>query len=82
MAADPALPAAGFGPAADETDSRAAPERTDRDAPIHAVERIHVEEGKRRDMREQLRRGYRAMARINRVLAEEGPIFERIGGLP
>ncbi|MBY6275138.1 CopG family ribbon-helix-helix protein [Symbiobacterium thermophilum] len=66
----------------EQVDGLAALERTDRDALIQEAVRIYVEERKKRDMREQLRRGYREMSRINLTLAEEGPIFERIGSLP
>lgn len=47
-----------------------------RNALILEAVRIYVEERKRRGMREQLRRGYRQMAKINLSLAEEGPVFE------
>ena len=66
----------------EQVDGLAALERTDRDALIREAVRIYVEERKKRDMREQMRRGYREMSRINLTLAEEGPIFERIGSLP
>jgi hypothetical protein len=38
--------------------------------------RIHLYERKKRDMREQMKRGYQQMACLNLSLAEEGPIFE------
>jgi CopG family transcriptional regulator/antitoxin EndoAI len=59
-----------------ELDGLAAVERWNRSTLIREAVRIYVQERKRRDMREQLKRGYRVMARINLTLAEEGPIFE------
>ncbi|HWI65567.1 MAG TPA: hypothetical protein VNT75_27380, partial [Symbiobacteriaceae bacterium] len=47
-----------------------------RSALVREAVRIYVEERKKRDMREQMKRGYREMARINLTLAEEGPVFE------
>ncbi len=59
-----------------EVDGLVAMERWNRSALIREAVRIYVEERKKRDMREQLKRGYREMARINLALAEEGPVFE------
>ncbi|MBP2017064.1 CopG family transcriptional regulator/antitoxin EndoAI [Symbiobacterium terraclitae] len=69
-------------PLLEQVDVLAAMAQTDRNALIHEALRIYVEERKKRDMRERMRRGYREMSRINLTLAEEGPIFERIGSLP
>lgn len=62
-------------------DGIAAMEQTDRNALIREAVRIYVEERKKRDMRERMKHGYRDMAGINLTLAEEGPIFEKIGEL-
>lgn len=59
-----------------EVEALAAMERSRRSVLILEALRIYVEERKKRDMREQLKRGYETMARINLALAEEGPIFE------
>ncbi len=64
-----------------EVDGLAAMERWNRSALIREAVRIYVAERKKRDMREQLKRGYQQMARINLALAEEGPVFEN-GTLP
>ncbi len=64
-----------------QVDGLAAMERVGRSELIREAVRIYVEERKKRDLREQMMRGYQAMARINLTLAEEGPIFE-IGELP
>jgi len=69
-------------PLLEQVDALAAMAQTDRNALIHEALRIYVEERKKRDMRERMRRGYREMSRINLTLAEEGPIFEEIGSLP
>lgn len=63
-------------------DGIAAVERVDRNALIREAVRIYVEERKKRDMRERMKRGYSDMAAINLTLAEEGPIFEQIGEAP
>lgn len=47
-----------------------------RSAVVSEAVGLYVAERKRREMREQLRRGYQEMAPINLVLAEEGLIFE------
>lgn len=47
-----------------------------RSALIREAVRTYLEERKKRDMREQMKRGYREMARINLTLAEEGLMFE------
>ncbi len=60
----------------EEVDGLVAMERWNRSALIREAVRIYVEERKKRDMREQMRRGYREMAGINLTLAEEGPVFE------
>lgn len=60
----------------DEVDGLVAMERWNRSALIREAVRIYVEERKKRDMREQMKRGYLEMARINLTLAEEGPVFE------
>jgi len=59
-----------------EVDGLAAMERWNRSALIREAVRIYVAERKKRDMREQMKRGYQQMARVNLTLAEEGPIFE------
>lgn len=59
-----------------EVDGLVAMERWNRSALVREAVRIYVEERKKRDMRQQMRRGYREMARINLSLAEEGPVFE------
>ncbi|HEY3364491.1 MAG TPA: ribbon-helix-helix protein, CopG family [Symbiobacteriaceae bacterium] len=59
-----------------EVDGLVAMERWNRSALIREAVRIYVEERKKRDMREQMKRGYREMARINLTLAAEGPVFE------
>lgn len=59
-----------------EVDGLVAVERWSRSALVREAVRIYVEERKKRDMREQMKRGYREMARINLTLAEEGPVFE------
>jgi CopG family transcriptional regulator / antitoxin EndoAI len=59
-----------------EVDGLVAMEQWNRSALIREAVRIYVEERKKRDMRQQMKRGYRAMARINLTLAEEGPVFE------
>lgn len=59
-----------------EVDGLAAMERWNRSALIREAVRIYVEERKKRDMREQMKRGYEEMARINLTLAEEGLVFE------
>lgn len=69
-----------------EVDGLVAMERWNRSALIREAVRLYVEERKKRDMREQMIRGYREMARINLSLAEEGPLFETLavsrGGSP
>ncbi len=47
-----------------------------RSAFICEAVRRYVAERKRREMRRQLRFGYRNMGPINLALAEEGPVFE------
>lgn len=69
-------------PLLQQVDGIAAMERIDRSALIREAVRIYVEERKKRDMRERMKRGYREMASINLTLAEEGPIFEQIGESP
>lgn len=59
-----------------EIDGLVAMERWNRSALIREAVRIYVEERKKRDMRERMKRGYEEMARINLTLAEEGPVFE------
>lgn len=59
-----------------EVDGLVAMEHWNRSALVREAVRIYVEERKRRDMREQMKRGYREMARINLTLAAEGPVFE------
>lgn len=59
-----------------EVDGLVAMERWNRSALIREAVRIYVEERKKRDMREQMKRGYEEMARINLTLAEEGLVFE------
>jgi CopG family transcriptional regulator/antitoxin EndoAI len=59
-----------------EVDGLVAMERWNRSALVREAVRIYVEERKKRDMRQQMKRGYREMARINLTLAEEGPLFE------
>lgn len=59
-----------------EVDGLVAVGRLNRSALIREAVRIYVEERKRRDMREQMVRGYQEMATINLALAEEGPLFE------
>lgn len=59
-----------------EVDGLVAMERWNRSALVREAVRVYVEERKKRDMRQQMRRGYREMARINLSLAEEGPLFE------
>lgn len=59
-----------------EVDGLVAMERWNRSALIREAVRIYVEERKKRDMRQQMKRGYQEMARINLTLAEEGPVFE------
>lgn len=59
-----------------EVDGLVALERLNRSALIQEAVRTYVEERKKRDMREQLMRGYQEMATINLALAEEGPLFE------
>jgi CopG family transcriptional regulator/antitoxin EndoAI len=61
-----------------EMDGLVAMERWTRSAFIREAVRIYVEERKKRDMQEQMRRGYVEMARINLTLAEEGPVFEML----
>jgi len=60
----------------EEVDGLVAMERWNRSALIREAVRIYVQERKKRDMREQMKRGYQEMARINLALAEEGPVFE------
>ncbi len=60
-----------------DLDGLVAMERSQRNALILEAMRIYVAERKKRDMREQLKRGYKSMARINLTLAEEGPLFEQ-----
>lgn len=67
-------------PLLQQVDGLAAMERINRSALIREAVRIYVEERKKRDMRERMRRGYQEMGRINLTLAEEGPIFEKIVG--
>lgn len=69
-------------PLLQQVDGIAAVERIDRSALIREAVRIYVEERKKRDMRERMKRGYREMAGINLTLAEEGPVFEKIGESP
>jgi hypothetical protein len=38
--------------------------------------RTYLDERKKREMREQMKRGYQQMACLNLSLAEEGPLFE------
>lgn len=59
-----------------EVDGLVATEHWNRSSFVREAVRVYVEERKKRDMREQLKRGYRSMARINLALAEEGPLFE------
>jgi CopG family transcriptional regulator / antitoxin EndoAI len=59
-----------------ELDGLVAMERWNRSALVREAVRIYVQERKKRDMRQQLKRGYREMARINLTLAEEGPVFD------
>lgn len=59
-----------------EIDGVVAMERWNRSALIREAVRAYLEERKKRDMREQMKRGYREMARINLTLAEEGLVFE------
>ncbi|HYF77718.1 MAG TPA: ribbon-helix-helix protein, CopG family [Symbiobacteriaceae bacterium] len=59
-----------------EMDGLVAMERWNRSALVREAVRIYVAERKKRDMREQMKRGYQEMARINLTLAEEGPVFE------
>jgi CopG family transcriptional regulator/antitoxin EndoAI len=69
-------------PLLQQVDGIAAMERIARSALIREAVRIYVEERKKRDMRERMKAGYRAMASINLTLAEEGPVFEKIGESP
>jgi CopG family transcriptional regulator/antitoxin EndoAI len=59
-----------------EVDGLVAMARWNRSALIREAVRIYVEERKKRDVREQLMRGYQEMASLNLALAEEGPFFE------
>ncbi|MFZ5818141.1 MAG: CopG family ribbon-helix-helix protein [Bacillota bacterium] len=69
-------------PLLQQVDGLAAMEQIHRSVLIREAVRIYVEERKKREMREQMKRGYREMAGINLTLAEEGPIFEKIGESP
>ncbi|MGE5676365.1 MAG: hypothetical protein ACM3XM_21185 [Mycobacterium leprae] len=51
-------------------------EQENRSTLMQEAVRIYVQERKKRDMREQMKRGYQEMARINLTLAEEGPVVE------
>lgn len=59
-----------------EVDGLAAMDRSERNKLILEAVRAYVEERKKRDIRDQLKRGYVEMARLNLTLAEEGPVFE------
>lgn len=65
-----------------EVDGLVAMERWNRSALVREAVRIYVEERKKRDMRQQMKRGYREMARINLTLAEEGPLFDEPSPAP
>jgi CopG family transcriptional regulator / antitoxin EndoAI len=62
-----------------EVDGLVALERLNRSALIREAVRLYVDERKKRDVRDQLMRGYQEMAAINLALAEEGPLFEPAG---
>jgi len=59
-----------------EVDGLVAMERSQRNALILEAVRFYVDERKKRDIRDQLMRGYLEMAGLNLSLAEEGPVFE------
>jgi len=52
-------------------------ERSSRSVLICEAVQRYVAERKRREMRRQLRFGYRSMGPVNLALAEEGPVFEQ-----
>lgn len=47
-----------------------------RSAHFRQAMRSYLDERKKREMREQMKRGYQQMACLNLSLAEEGPLFE------
>lgn len=47
-----------------------------RSAHLRQAMRSYLDERKKREMREQMKRGYQQMACLNLSLAEEGPLFE------
>jgi hypothetical protein len=47
-----------------------------RSAHLRQAMRSYLDERKKREMREQMKRGYQQMAVLNLSLAEEGPLFE------
>lgn len=63
-----------------EVDILCAVERWNRSALVREAVRTYVQERKKRDMRERMKRGYQEMASLNLSLAAEGPVFEKVPG--
>jgi len=59
-----------------EVDGIVALEKGNRSEFIREAMRLYLEERKRRELREKLKRGYQEMASLNLALAEEGLIWE------
>lgn len=55
-----------------EVDGIIASEKRNRSEFVREAMRLYIEERKRKEARENMRRGYLEMAKINLVLAEEG----------
>ena len=60
-----------------EVDGIVALEKKNRSEFIREAMRLYLEERKKRDIRERLKRGYQEMAKINLALAEEGLALDR-----
>jgi CopG family transcriptional regulator/antitoxin EndoAI len=59
-----------------EVDGIIASEKRNRSEFVREAMRLYIEEKKRKETRESMRRGYQEMAKINLVLAEEGLLAE------
>lgn len=60
-----------------EVDGIVALEKKNRSEFIREAMKLYLEERKKRDIRERLKRGYQEMAKINLALAEEGLALDR-----
>lgn len=60
-----------------EVDGLVAVEKINRSQLIREAMRLYLEERKKRDLRERMKRGYQEMARINLALAEEALFLDR-----